>query len=117
MPGKHCEGGNLLGVRLLLLPPIGVERTMYHMELSRKIVNAFYLKRERSEDYVVRVEYSPNPLDFDGCDAVSAFVVRKDRVGSGFNTPKSETVVLTCKHAKTVEDALTQLAQAAGIQG
>jgi hypothetical protein len=86
------------------------------MELSRKIVNAFYLKRERSEDYVVRIECAPNPLDFDGCDAVSAFVVRKDRDRSAaFNAPRAESIVLTHKHAGTVEEALTQLAQAAGI--
>jgi hypothetical protein len=89
---------------------------MEYMALCRKIVNAFYLKRERSEDYVVRVECEPHPLNFDGCDTVSASVVRKERLyGSDFNTPKSETIVLTHEHAGTVDEALIALAQAAGV--
>jgi len=88
---------------------------MESMELCRKIVNVFYLKRERSEEYVVRVEYDPNPLNFDGCDTVSSFVIRKDRISSDFNISKSETIVLTHKHARTAEEALFGLAQAAGI--
>lgn len=85
------------------------------LETTRKIVNAFYLKRERSEDYVVRIDCAPNPLNFDGCDQVSASVVRLDRVGSDFKAPKAERVVLTHDYAWTVEEALTKLAAAAGV--
>lgn len=84
-------------------------------DVIQQIVDACHRKRERSEDYIVRVDYAPNPLNYDGMDQVSAFVIRKDRVSRDFMAPKAETIFLEVRDADTVEEALTQLAQAAGV--
>lgn len=88
---------------------------MNYMEVARKIVNVFYLKRERSEDYVVRIDCAPNPLDYDGMNSVSASVVRTDRIDQNFNAPKAETLILRSGYALTIEEALAKLGQAAGV--
>lgn len=88
---------------------------MNPMEVSRQIVNVFYKRREKVEDYVVRLDFAPNPLNYDGCDQVSASVVRLDRISDDFNVPKAETVVLTHDYAWTIEEALTKLAERAGV--
>ena len=89
------------------------------MELSRQIVEVFYRKREKTEDYVVRIEVDPNPLDFDGMDEVLATVVRKDRIRGGtlplWKAEYAETVVQTSGVCHSVEEALTRLAKAVGV--
>lgn len=85
------------------------------MEVCRKIVDNYYRRRTGSEEYVVRLEVGPNPLDFDGDDEVSAHVVRKSSKGmSKGNGPPMvetmiETVVLSTESCDSVEEALDKL--------
>jgi hypothetical protein len=83
------------------------------MEISRQIVNIFYRRREKMEEYLVRVDISPNPLDFDGCDMAEACVIRRDKTGlvpgSLWKATYSERVVLESGHARTPAQALDQL--------
>lgn len=87
------------------------------MEFCRKIVDSYYEKRTGSEEYVVRLEIEPNPLDYDGEDGVSACVVRKSSKGSskGKGPPMVETmietVVLSTASCDSVEEALDKLAK------
>jgi hypothetical protein len=79
---------------------------MTSMEACRGIVEAFYRKREGVEDYVVRVDFEPNPLNYDGIDQVSACVVKKTRTN-----PTGE-VILRAGGSFTLEEALESLAEA-----
>lgn len=84
-------------------------------EVIQKIVDACHRKREKVEDYIVRIDYEPNPLNYDGVNQVHAFVVRKDSVSDDFKEPKVERIIHEVRYAWTVEEALTKLAQAAGV--
>lgn len=85
------------------------------MDLSRRIVEVFYRRREKSEDYIVRLDIEPNPLDYDGGDFVRAYVIRRDRVGEfRLGGPHSwhERSVLTNKGwTCTIQAALVDLAE------
>ncbi len=88
-----------------------------HMELSREIVNSYYRQREASEDYVVRVEFAPNPLNYDGMDEVSACVIKKERrPDSLFPAVENETVMTRVSGAFSLEEALTELHTAVGTE-
>ena len=86
------------------------------MNMSRRIVEVFYRRREKSEDYFVRFDLKPNPLNYDGMDEVQAMVVRSDRISGN----AVERVVLTSDPAEdfSTAEALADLARkAAELEG
>lgn len=89
------------------------------MTVAKRVVDVFYGRREGSEDYFVRVDLEPNPLDFDGVDQVVARVVRRDRTssdrGRNWQPTYSERVVVESVGAFTVEAALADLCRKAGL--
>ncbi len=82
--------------------------TTEYMEACRRLVEPFYLKREGYEDYIVRVEFAPNPLNYDGDDEVYASIVKKDTAPSGFQVEK---VIRTTHACPTVEEAMSMLGE------
>lgn len=72
---------------------------MDYMDTCKKIVDPYYLKRKGSEDYVVQVEFAPNPLNFDGVNEASAFIVQQTR-------GEPDVRLLTVGGCFTIEQAL-----------
>lgn len=76
------------------------------IEQAREIVNSYYSRRRDREEYHVRVDLVPNPLDFDGCDEVYAKVIRK-RNPRYSGEPEEELLATPCSNS--VSEALAAL--------